>query len=408
MEALRILLWNDEPETLRSWLDTAKADGFPGCIGSDSQDADAVVRRFLETQPDVVVLDIMVKKKRAPLGLTIAKKMREVDPLVPLIAITAYPNEVYAVEGDLNQLGFCGIYHNTVVQKNMFREVAVRYALGHWNAMLSEHVLIRATLVAMEQRLGKILDGEDLGAMVHTLRRLPYAPSIESWHRELCEDIAVALERRGHSDLAKAYREIVAVFEQADPFFMASRLGRRHLSHNIQVFLMGLIILLSDNELWQYACDSFKDISPTSDADAIPISVLLLWACIGTTHDAAYLSQNLSIVTSRLATIASRFRVAFDPMPSEQTGWKWPADHHATVGGTLWRSSLTSPGPDADMAEMIASTKRFFGELAFTLSGLVSYTSAAGNATVKEALPWPRKVKRSNNGCMGRRSCPRS
>jgi hypothetical protein len=118
---------------------------------------------------------------------------------------------------------------------------------------------------------------------------------------------------------------------------------------------MGMVILLSDDELWQRACDSMGHLRPGSNPDAIPIAVILLWACIGATHDAAYLSEKLSRVTDRLAVVANRFRVAFDPMPSERNAWDWPNDHHAVVGGRLWRRLVGATSLDARMADTIAS-----------------------------------------------------
>ena len=88
-----ILLADDE-RMMRDGLKALLAgEGFAVRTARDG--ADALVR-FSEKRPDAVLLDVMMPKKN---GFAVCEELRRLDPLVPVIFLTAKDAEVDQVRG---------------------------------------------------------------------------------------------------------------------------------------------------------------------------------------------------------------------------------------------------------------------------------------------------------------------
>jgi DNA-binding response OmpR family regulator len=83
MSKVKILYVEDEPFLGRIVKESLESRDFEVIMVSDGKDA---VRSFTAANPDICVLDIMLPGKD---GYTIAKEIRQVDPAVPIIFVTA-------------------------------------------------------------------------------------------------------------------------------------------------------------------------------------------------------------------------------------------------------------------------------------------------------------------------------
>ncbi len=83
MSKVKILYVEDEPFLGRIVKESLESRDFEVIMVSDGKDAG---RSFTAANPDICVLDIMLPGKD---GYTIAKEIRQVDPAVPIIFVTA-------------------------------------------------------------------------------------------------------------------------------------------------------------------------------------------------------------------------------------------------------------------------------------------------------------------------------
>jgi DNA-binding response OmpR family regulator len=83
MSKVKILYVEDEPFLGRIVKESLESRDFEVIMVTDGKDA---VKSFTESTPDICVLDIMLPGKD---GYSIAKEIRQVDPAVPIIFVTA-------------------------------------------------------------------------------------------------------------------------------------------------------------------------------------------------------------------------------------------------------------------------------------------------------------------------------
>lgn len=94
-QPLRILLVDDEPSTLQLVRRVLEADGHKIFEAVDGEQA---VKIFLETKPDLVLLDIVLPKMD---GLAVLQKIRETDSISGVIMVSALSSEQLAVRSML-------------------------------------------------------------------------------------------------------------------------------------------------------------------------------------------------------------------------------------------------------------------------------------------------------------------
>ena len=80
---MKILLVDDEYDILEFLSYNLKKEGFVVKTANNGKLAVDIAQRF---KPDLIILDVMMPYKD---GFTLAKEIREVDDLVPLIFLTA-------------------------------------------------------------------------------------------------------------------------------------------------------------------------------------------------------------------------------------------------------------------------------------------------------------------------------
>lgn len=342
MRHLNILVWNDNSIELDNWSDTITKGGAlqSNILTSTNTNPSEVAEHLYERCWDLVVLDVVCGGQ--PVGLDIARAIRSKDPFIPVIAVTRYPAQVYNAEVGLEECALSGIYDASVIQDaGVFREVAVRQSLNHWYGMFPECALVRRAKWELEKAVRSGLLKGDYAGLVQCLNRLPYSKSIDAWHTQLCGEIGKLLGEHGLTGTAELYSNIVSTFQTADPYFMAAKLGRRHLSHNIQVYLLGMIILLSNTDVREYAIRDIESAIRVDSQDALNYAILT-WSCIGTSHDVAYLSQYLGRITESLSQVANKFHPYMPEGTAVASGWEWPDTHHSDVGSAMWRSHTFS------------------------------------------------------------------
>lgn len=335
---LRLLIWNDDKPQLAHWKAVAEDEGFADTVIVDSIDPEVVVSTFLEEEPDLVVTDILHKED--PIGLTLVEAIRGVDNLVPIAAVTVKPDLVFK-QYRLEKYAFCGIYPSTIFQKGLVGPT-LRQALNMWHVQVPEFVLAKACLHSLRRAFLDDSESDVASTLREALRKLPYTGSINSWHGQICRDISSLLERKAYRFMKGAFDALAEMFQQSDPFFMAGSRSRRHLSHNVQVFFLGTIILLADTDLRDHALKALSKGAGMSKR-AILEDALLVWACIGLTHDAAYLSQNMGAVFGKLLELAEKFAPLVgidtkDPQFSKSALSSWPKEHHAMIASEFWRT----------------------------------------------------------------------
>ncbi len=85
----RLLIVDDEPHILNPLVDYFLAEGYDVVSAKDGEEA---LARARERGPDCVVLDLMLPRKD---GIAVCRELRQADPFLPIILLTAR-----AAEGD--------------------------------------------------------------------------------------------------------------------------------------------------------------------------------------------------------------------------------------------------------------------------------------------------------------------
>ncbi len=93
MKKTKIFYVEDEIFLAKIVGETLQGKGFDVVMESDGGQA---VKKFIESQPDVCVLDVMLPNKD---GFAIADEIREINPLVPIIFLTAKSGVADVVSG---------------------------------------------------------------------------------------------------------------------------------------------------------------------------------------------------------------------------------------------------------------------------------------------------------------------
>jgi len=84
LKELKVLLVEDEPK-LAMLLKNAIADSFYSFV--IAKDGEEGLQKFSKLEPDIVITDIMMPRMT---GLEMAKKIKETDPDVPIIILSAF------------------------------------------------------------------------------------------------------------------------------------------------------------------------------------------------------------------------------------------------------------------------------------------------------------------------------
>ncbi len=94
-ESLKVLLVDDEPETVRLLRKVLQADGCTVIEAADGQEA---LTLFARESPDLILLDIIIPQID---GLEVLKRIRSQDPITGIIMVSALTSEKLAVEAML-------------------------------------------------------------------------------------------------------------------------------------------------------------------------------------------------------------------------------------------------------------------------------------------------------------------
>jgi len=89
----RVLIIEDEPDIIRGLVDALEFEGFAvasACTGSEG------IERAREMSPDCVLLDLMLPDDN---GYRVCEALRQDDPIVPIIMLTAKAQEADKVRG---------------------------------------------------------------------------------------------------------------------------------------------------------------------------------------------------------------------------------------------------------------------------------------------------------------------
>ncbi len=92
-EQTRILLAEDELALGTIVKESLETRGFEVCYAQDGQEAKQM---YLESKPELLVLDVMMPKKD---GFTLVKEIRKMDDRIPIIFLTAKSRTEDVVEG---------------------------------------------------------------------------------------------------------------------------------------------------------------------------------------------------------------------------------------------------------------------------------------------------------------------
>jgi hypothetical protein len=342
---MRLMIWNDNSQTAKLWAGIARDDGFAAdrIDTVTTKNIDEVVDRYLEKRPDVVVLDLIDDDNGKPIGRDIAMAIQRVDALAPLVVLTRKPGEAYVTGGYLKWSGFAGIYPADIIDtRGQFRDVVVIESLISKHLLQPDYALARqCTLLIGAFKGWNSSTQAVVDLLKDTIQSLPSARTSEVWHSLMTEAVASALRARGWKDVEARYIHASDLFRRSDPYYMAGTSSRKHLSHNVQVCLLGLSLLLADGPIREAAISASGDL----------LDAMLIWCCIGTVHDAAYLSERLETISADLAELAGQFgQYLGKPKP---TAWPWPTTSHSIVAGKMWDPG-TLKGKDAEVCEMIA------------------------------------------------------
>ena len=341
MSHLKIFLWNDDEKIADEWTSVISLPEFGPVVVSTSKTLIEVIDKFKSEAPDIVILDIMCSGGERTMGLNIAEEIRKVDLLIPIIAVTKEPKLVYQATDRFEHLGFAGVFDASVMEKGIFGPIALRPSLNYWHSVAPEFALVRRCSQLARVAFTKH-ESEFAEEFVSAIEALPFSGSTESWHPQLSKSLASLMRKRGHHNLVERFEKMVGIFQKADPFYMAASSSRRHLSHNVQVFLLGLSVLLGCEPVYRRALVEVEKARAGISSTSALIDAVLIWGCIAITHDTAYLIEHFETLTKDLAILSEEFSLAFDlsarPKPLKKTAW--PNKDHGAVGAMLWENNL--------------------------------------------------------------------
>jgi hypothetical protein len=345
MKHLKIFVWNDKQELADKWQEVIAGGGSLDNVPKSSElKPEEVVREVEAANPDVVVLDIKALGDRK-MGLDIAEGIRKLDLLIPILAVTREPKVVYLATNRFEQLGFAGVFHASVMEEGVFESIALRPSLNQWHLTVPEFPLVRHCVHSIKSTFGAH-DPDFANDFINLLESLPFSRSTESWHKQIRDPLVRLMNRRSLGALGERFKFLAELFEKADPFYMAGSRSRRHLSHNVQVFLLGLVILLRCSVLQHKAIETLRKYGAADDTEAL-LRAVLIWACIANTHDVAYMSEHFSALSEHLEQLTRTFSQVFQPAEQVKPMSKvnWPGLSHGEVAARLWRDELPSdPG----------------------------------------------------------------
>lgn len=371
-ERLSIFLWNDDPTRLRVWEENIKSERFTTYTSTSGLHVDQVMEVFKGANPDLVILDIVDQNSGRPLGLEIARAIRQRDLLVPMVAVSIAPDEVYKTSGDILESGFVEVLHEKAVGRETFPDMCVRKALSRWHSVSLDYVLVRKACSALRSEI-KGPGLEFASELAHALEALPFLGSMERWHRHTCEHVLRALKNAGFIYVAKKFEAIAMAFQTGDAFYMAGSNSRMHLSHNVQVFMLGIVLLFSYGPLRSAAVQDLAKNAGGNEEQAL-IDVLAVWCSIALTHDAAYVSERASDIIKKLYGAINTFAPTLERPPLESEV-AWPTIHHSEVGSRMWLNDLPSDR-EALLCQRVAA-------------GILRHDSSRGLPPVKIA-EWPQ------------------
>ena len=90
---MTILVAEDDPLTRRGLVEVFTNEGWKTITAADGDEA---LNAFRQAQPDAVCLDIMMPKRN---GYDVCREIRKIDPLVPLLFLSAKSEEIDTVLG---------------------------------------------------------------------------------------------------------------------------------------------------------------------------------------------------------------------------------------------------------------------------------------------------------------------
>jgi hypothetical protein len=351
-----IFVWNDNNEHLANWCSTVREAQFTA-HSTDVKDVPSVVAKFEAAFPNLVLLDLLSDHEGVTLGYEIALAIRKVDPLVPIIIVTRDPSRLFGSDCRLEDLDVLAYFEATIMGRaTAFREIAVRRIVNLWHQLVPDHLLARHASRCFKQCSKGSDYAEAVAGLDIEIRRLPLSGSIDIWHKKFCAKMADLLDGLALPNLKTVFNQTVKLFEIADPFYMAAGKSRRHLSHNVQVFLVGLIVLSEHEPLRHDAIESMRSLFPGKSDPELFWTAVAIWGCVALTHDTAYLSQYFSEISNALTALSTEFQPALKVNTPLQA-WIWPTVHHGAVGARLWldQVSKTKAGTlENSLAELIA------------------------------------------------------
>lgn len=363
MKHLKILVWNDNETYAKKWQTCVANGDAPEDLErvpvSTSKNVAEVIHAFETEMPDVVVLDIKCDGD-PKMGLRIAAGIREKDFLVPIIAVTRDPEVVYLATNEAEVLGFAGVFEESVMKKNVFEPIALRPSLNQWHLVAPEFALVRACIKAIQSAFGNE-EQNFVNELCPMLAALPFSGSVESWHTQVREPLLRLMRRRSLTKMAERFDFMAQLFERSDPFYMAGSRSRRHLSHNVQVFLLGLAVLTGLDVMSKTAVNHVQKLRSSTTAKEALMDAILIWACIANTHDTAYLSEHLGDLTGRLNELVKDFATVIPPTTKIKGLPKvvWPSYPHAEIAAKFWRQNLpadpTKWSFDEQLCDVVAS-----------------------------------------------------
>ncbi|MDX1984831.1 MAG: response regulator, partial [Bryobacteraceae bacterium] len=84
----KLLIVEDEPEMVLALRDNCEFEGYEVEVASDGEQA---IRMALQTQPDLILLDVMLPKLS---GLDVCRRLRQQRVDTPIIVLTARGEEL--------------------------------------------------------------------------------------------------------------------------------------------------------------------------------------------------------------------------------------------------------------------------------------------------------------------------
>ena len=160
---LKILLVDDEPNTVQLVRKILQADGHTVYEAADGLQA---IEVFEATQPDLVLLDVVIPKLD---GLTVLQEIRRRDRMAGVIMISALTSEQLAVKSMLG--GADDYISKPFTLKTIrlhIRQVADKAQLRRHNAML------QAQLIAVNEKLRHYM----AAPLIESLMASPTSPSL--------------------------------------------------------------------------------------------------------------------------------------------------------------------------------------------------------------------------------------